>query len=56
MSSVLKKMTERKPIATYNAYVDEVIKEKLLISNEIMRDPHAAMENSEKKPSASKLA
>ena len=45
-------MQDLKPSATYKAYVEDVIKEKLLIYIDIIRDPQAAIENQENNPKA----
>jgi hypothetical protein len=53
---VLKNIQDLNPIEAYNAYVEEAINEKLLISKEINKDPHATIENKENNPKLSKLA
>jgi hypothetical protein len=52
---VLKNITDLNPIATYRAYVEEAINEKLVIYIEIKKDPAAATENKENNPKPSRL-
>ena len=48
-------MTERKPIATYKAYVEVAINEKFVIYIDIKNDPAVATANKENNPNPYKL-
>ncbi len=48
-------MTDLNPIATYSAYVEDAIREKLVTYIDIKNDPAIATENNENKPNPYKL-
>jgi hypothetical protein len=55
INSVLNEMIDLNPNATYIAYVDEEIKEKVVIPKEKSIDPQTATENKENNPNPYKL-